>query len=79
MKKKYEKYDNSFYYKLLDYLSEKHYPYLHWNSEYDDLGESTGTYGWWIEDTEIGGTGFSTLKELVQDVFSKIRYFTADY
>jgi hypothetical protein len=78
MRKKYEKYDNSFYYKLLDYLSEKHYPYLHWNSEYNDFGENTGTYGWWIEDTEIGGKGFSTLEELVEDIFLKIRYFAAE-
>ena len=79
MRKKYEKYDSAFYYKLLDYLSEKHYPDFRWNSEYDNLGQSTGSYGWWVRDTELEGKGFSTLEELVQDVFSKIRYFAPDY
>lgn len=73
------KFDDEFYSKLLDYLSEKQYLFLHWNKEYDLLGEDTGTYFWWNEDTDLGGSGFNTLQEVVEDIFSQIRYLAADY
>jgi hypothetical protein len=79
MKEEYEKFNDKFYSELLDYLSEKQYLFLHWNIEYDLLGEDTGKYFWWIEDTDIGGSGFSSLKELVEDIFNKIKYLAADY
>ena len=79
VKEKYEKFDNEFYAKLLDYLSEKEYLFLHWNREYDLLGEDSCAYHWWYEDTDLGGSGFNTLQEVVEDIFSKIKYLAADY
>lgn len=78
MRQKYEKFDNRFYLELLDYLSSQ-YPSLHWNQEYDCIGQNTDTYGWWVEDIDVGGSGFRSLKELVEDIFLKIKYFAADY
>lgn len=75
-----EKFDDEFYSKLLDYLSEKQYLFLHWNKNYDILGQcDSGKYCWWVEDTDLGGSGFDTVQEVVEDIFSKIRYLAADY
>lgn len=66
------KYNDNFYIKLLNYLEDKNYlgAGFHYDLDYDYVGDSTGNYTWWIEDRELGGT-FTTLKELVEDVFSK--------
>ena len=70
-----KKFDDSFYYKLLDYLEEKYYlgagfHYSDGSDEDNRLEENTGSYTWWIEDRDLGGT-FLTLGELVEDVLSK--------
>lgn len=79
MRKKYSKFDDEFYSKLLDYLSEEVYVSLHWNNEYDLLGEDTGNYCWWYEDNDLGRGGFNTKEEVVKDIFSKIKRLAADY
>ena len=62
------KYDDSFYYKLLDYLEEN---YLGAGFHYsDNSDEDNSFYTWWIEDRDLGGT-FLTLGELVEDVLSR--------
>ena len=63
------KFDDSFYYKLLDYLEENYY--LGAGFHYSDSSdEDNSFYTWWIEDRDLGGT-FLTLGELVEDVLSR--------
>ena len=68
-----EKFNDEFYSKLLDYLEEKQYLGFHWGSD------TYQEYYWWVEDSNLGCKGLLTLKELVEDVFSKIKYLAADY
>lgn len=67
------KFDDESYIKLLDYLEEKQYLGFHWGSD------TYQEYYWWIEDKDLGRKGVLTLKQLVEDIFSKIKYLTADY
>lgn len=68
-----DSYNDEFYLKLLSYLSEEQYLFLHWGSD------TYQQYYWWVKDTEVGRKGIRTLKELVEDIFSKIKYLAADY
>ena len=66
-----KKFDDSFYYKLLDYLEENYYlgAGFHYSEENSSF-EGVNIYTWWIEDRDLGGT-FLTLEELVKDVLSR--------
>lgn len=73
-----EYYDTRFYMKLFNYLSEKHYKGLHWKRDYRGQ-ENTGSYSWWVENSDLKGENLFTLQEVVEDIFGSIIYLAEHY
>lgn len=66
-------FDDVFYIKLLNYLKYQN-GWFDWGNEFDFYGGDKNRYCWEVE-RKVSGKGFTTLKELVKDIFDNIRYF----
>lgn len=65
------KYNEDFYRKFLDYLSDSLEDF-YWNDFYNDFGEKTDEYCWYTENIELR-YGFTTFKSIVEDVLQHIQ------